>query len=394
MTVPKPKLPPGVSRHADRYGRVTFHARATIDGKRRSLGLHPTPEDASRAVEAALLLTRADGRGLTLAAYGERWLRERGTDGIHRAADKDTSTWRTHVATAHFAAFPLRRIARTDVHRWVKELLATEATSTSTTGRPGARVTERTGLGRKLGTQTIRNALGLLRRALGDAANEGLVGANPATGVRVPRRAADVETWAYLTAAEIDRVLALRLRPEQRAIYTVAIYTGLRGGELWGLRWMDVVLDAERPEIVVARSYRGPTKGGRVRRVPLFRQAREALEAWRREQPGIGAALVFPAETDEDGLAGCHAEGFDAGWPRVRRLAGITRRVRFHDLRHTCGSHLVQGTWGRAWRLEEVREMLGHRSITTTERYAHMAPERLQGARAEQDAATRKETMR
>lgn len=67
-------------------------------------------------------------------------------------------------------------------------------------------------------------------------------------------------------------------------------------------------------------------------------------------------------------------DGYDAGWARARRLAGITRRVRWHDLRHTCASHLVQGTWGRVWSLAEVRDVLGHSSIKQTERYAHLCP--------------------
>lgn len=78
---------------------------------------------------------------------------------------------------------------------------------------------------------------------------------------------------------------------------------------------------------------------------------------------------VWPAA---DGA--CHRDGYDAGWARVLRLAGITRRVRFHDLRHTCASHLVQGTWGRVWTLAEVRTVLGHGSVRLTERYAHLCP--------------------
>ena len=46
--------------------------------------------------------------------------------------------------------------------------------------------------------------------------------------------------------------------------------------------------------------------------------------------------------------------------------------MRFHDLRHTCASHLVRGTWGRRWSLEEVKEYLGHSSIQVTQRYAHL----------------------
>jgi hypothetical protein len=63
--------------------------------------------------------------------------------------------------------------------------------------------------------------------------------------------------------------------------------------------------------------------------------------------------------------------------PGIREQAGIERRVRFHDLRHTCAANLVSGSWGRAWRIEEVRAFLGHSSITTTEIYAHLAPDAL-----------------
>ena len=81
-----------------------------------------------------------------------------------------------------------------------------------------------------------------------------------------------------------------------------------------------------------------------------------------------------------------YAVGHDFGWEDVRdrrakdgeRLGarsrlGITRKVRFHDLRHTCASHLVMGTWGRRWSIEEVSKFLGHSDIQVTQRYAHLA---------------------
>jgi integrase len=60
--------------------------------------------------------------------------------------------------------------------------------------------------------------------------------------------------------------------------------------------------------------------------------------------------------------------------------AGISRRVRWHDLRHSFASSLVAGLWGRPWRLEEVCKVMGHSSITVTERYAHLADDALKGA--------------
>ncbi len=58
----------------------------------------------------------------------------------------------------------------------------------------------------------------------------------------------------------------------------------------------------------------------------------------------------------------------------VLSLAGITRSVRWHDLRHTCGSSLVAGFWGPPQPLIVVRDMLGHSSVSVTEIYAHLGP--------------------
>ena len=60
-----------------------------------------------------------------------------------------------------------------------------------------------------------------------------------------------------------------------------------------------------------------------------------------------------------------------------RMRAGITRRVRFHDLRHTCASHLVMGTWDITLSLMETAQWLGHSSLSVTQRYAHLCPDRL-----------------
>jgi hypothetical protein len=57
----------------------------------------------------------------------------------------------------------------------------------------------------------------------------------------------------------------------------------------------------------------------------------------------------------------------------VLRLCGIERNVRWHDMRHTCASSLIQGLWGGApQRLEVVGKMLNHSTIASTQRYAHL----------------------
>jgi len=115
----------------------------------------------------------------------------------------------------------------------------------------------------------------------------------------------------------------------------------------------------------VQRSFDGPTKNGRSRRVPLLKPAHEALTEWRKVSASTG--LVFPGDRGR-----CRKRGFNAGLSVALKRAEIKRHLRFHDLRHTCASHLVSGTWGGAFTLIEVKEFLGHSSISTTMRYANL----------------------
>jgi integrase len=65
-----------------------------------------------------------------------------------------------------------------------------------------------------------------------------------------------------------------------------------------------------------------------------------------------------------------YREDFDTGWYSALKKAGLSG-VRFHDLRHTTGSHLIMS--GAS--LKDVQEALGHKRIETTLRYAHLSPE-------------------
>ena len=171
-------------------------------------------------------------------------------------------------------------------------------------------------------------------------------------------------------------MFAVDLTEEQRTVFSIAIYQGLRLGEIAALTWERVDLDEERPSLLIAASWKRGTKSGKVRRIPLLKAARAALLRWRPDT-ATRVGLVFPGARGEMYSKG-HCWAWDGGhyrnaenavkhWRGVRERAGITRRVRFHDLRHTCAAHLVSGSWGRAWRLEEVRIFLGHSTITTTE---------------------------
>lgn len=386
-------------RRRNRAGTITvergrFRARGPLrdDGTREALGTFDTRADAKRAIAAAELLDADRPIGTTLAVWGERWLAKRDVRGLR----KERSAWRRHVATHPIADRLVRRITRADVETWIRDVQKTDATRARVFGPKGeAHTVERVPLGRTVSRQTAQHALRILRACLDAAVVEGLAQTNAAADVRLRREGTahhashELEDgteigWAWMTGPEIERLLAVAPRRQTkrarehlercRAIWTVAIFTGLRAGELWGLRWCDVRLDGEHPAIQVRRSYKGPPKTARaVRDVPLLPVAVEALRAWQRTSGAIGDALVFPADA---AAQTCHAEGYDAGLAIYLPIAGITRPgISVRALRHTCASHLIQGSWTtRPLRLEEAQRWLGHSSITVTQRYAHLAP--------------------
>jgi integrase len=134
--------------------------------------------------------------------------------------------------------------------------------------------------------------------------------------------------------------------------------TGLRRGECFHLQWTDI---DEHARILTVRA--SGTKSGKARRIPLNDTVLDMLEAWR--PMAGGSELVFPSPR-----GGGVIHDFKNSWARLMADAGI-EAFRVHDLRHTFASRLVQ----RGHPLYTVSQLLGHSSISMTERYAHLAPE-------------------
>jgi len=361
----------GTGTIVDTRGR--WRARLPDAHGRRTVGTFDSYDDAA----AALLeeLEKLEGvptpRGKLAGAYGSSVLAARAASGHYKAASvaKDVARWRVYVLEDRIAEIPVVDLDAGDVRQWLRRLLT-----------------------RGLAGQTVSNAITTLRAVMRRAVEDDLRTDDPTAGVRLPKgaRARTDAGWDWLRAGEIDALLdalddrvrtsprrLLVRRQSARAIVTVAIFSGLRAGEIWGLPWDRVDLDAGR--ISVTWSYDDAPKAG-LRTVPILAPVREALERWRTEGSSARSRrdLVFPSY---DG--GTHSEGFDAGLHDALRAAGVTRAVRFHDLRHTCASHLLQGTWSpeflaRRLRLEEVRDWLGHSDITVTQRYAHLSADAIQ----------------
>lgn len=168
----------------------------------------------------------------------------------------------------------------------------------------------------------------------------------------------------------IDRADAVRLvdaagaharRPQLANFIRLALHTGCRRGELLGLEWARV--DRRRRLLRLEAEH---TKAGRRRVVPLNDEAGAALDGQREwlRRSSIASPWVFGLAPDR------RITTVQKGFKAACRRAGI-EDFRVHDMRHTFASWLVMA--GAS--LYVVKDLLGHSSITVTERYAHLSPD-------------------
>jgi integrase len=174
--------------------------------------------------------------------------------------------------------------------------------------------------------------------------------------IREERRSANQwrETRGYELFPSLDNTFADHLKP----MVLVSMNTGLRQGELFGLKWANVNL--ERAHLTVEGSN---SKSGKTRHIPLNEEAAAALRIWR-DRNGTARELVFP---NQDGKP---FDNVHKAWTALLTAAEI-KDFRWHDLRHHFASRLVMAGVD----LNTVRELLGHSDIKMTLRYAHLAPE-------------------
>jgi len=222
------------------------------------------------------------------------------------------------------------------------------------------RVTETSRLGRAVTPSTVNRELAILRHLLRLAEEWGYL-------VKVPKIRLAKEPEGRLRFLSEDEIQRLLMACEARTskspfllpIVTLALHTGMRKGEILGLAWERV--DFSRGVLRLEQ-----TKSGRRREIPMNRAVYDAL-----------AALPGPKK---EGLVFRKRDG--AAWGNIRTaFEGACREAkiddfRFHDLRHTCASHLIM----RGRSLKEVQEILGHREFSMTLRYAHLSPDRLRDA--------------
>jgi integrase len=229
-----------------------------------------------------------------------------------------------------------------------------------------------------LRAQTRRNILGLLGAMLSTAKKKGWVSVNVVADYEKPRKGrSDVDgELRYLTLEEVEAVLhAMPDEPVGRtegALILAAAMTGMRRGELLGLRWKDV--DWEARKLRVVRTYVGgkedtPKSESSRRAVPLANRLADELERLRKTSPYT--ADDEPVFTHPGGT-GLPLDGsaVSKSFKRALRRADV-RDVRFHDLRHTFGTMMASSP---NVSMRTLQRWLGHSDPATTAIYAHFAP--------------------
>ena len=197
---------------------------------------------------------------------------------------------------------------------------------------------------------TVNRYLAILKRMFNIAIEWGYAKDNPVKRVKFyPEK--DNLRERILTEIEEDRLLdasSEHLRP----ILVVALNTGMRRGEILNLKWEQIDLEAK--EIRVKS-----TKSGKSRVVDVNSLLVDELEKLKKESRGSQHIFLNPRTGKPYGKLQTSFDG-------ACRRAGI-KGLRFHDLRHTFASRLVE----RGVDLIRVKDLLGHSSVKVTERYTH-----------------------
>ena len=232
-----------------------------------------------------------------------------------------------------------------------------------------------------LSPKTVRNVHIALRRSLADAERFGLVQRNVAALVKAPspRRRA-LETW---TADEVRTFLESVSDDRLAAAYRLLATTGMRRGEVLGLRWTYVDLEAARVQvdqsltIVKGELVWAPPKTARSRRSRSLDGAtvvalREHRRRQNKERLALGEVwadqdLVFCDEAGRE----LHPDRVSRAFTSATKLAAV-RTIRLHDLRHTWATLALQAEIHP----KVVSERLGHATTgITLDVYSHVQPE-------------------
>lgn len=338
-----PRLPTGVNRLPS--GR--FEAVACLPKRKKARRRFSTAQEAANWRARTMLEAKTHGQPKAAPEFSEALDKfEEWSWGRRPATAKWTGWVCNRLRLVEYFQKPIDLITIEDVERWRRELAADG-----------------------LSSRTVDHYLERLKRLFSLCLEWGLIHENPLARVRLGR--GHHERVRYLTQEE-ERALLLAAAPDLRRLITVAIHTGARRGELINLTWDQVDLESRTIRIPATE-----TKGKRDRVLYLNEAGHRAVGKRKR-----GGGYVFPSRRGKrridlkrawkTAIEAAVRGDREAGQKACPSLAG----VHFHDLRHTFASRLVMAGED----LYTVSRLLGHASVTQTERYAHLAPDKLQRA--------------
>jgi integrase len=202
---------------------------------------------------------------------------------------------------------------------------------------------------------TVNRYLSALSKAFSNAVKEWhWLPDNPMR--RVSKKTEPRGVVRYLSDEERAALLKACRESELKPLYLLVLFaltTGMRRGELLGLRWQDI--DLERRMAVLQN-----TKNGDRRSVPIVPEVADLLREHGKVRR-LDNDLVFASAGDD-------AIWFDKYWYRALKVAKI-KDFRFHDLRHTAASYLAMS----GATTPEIAAVLGHRTLQMVKRYAHLS---------------------
>lgn len=304
--------------------------------------------------------TLGEGRSPRLADYLAQWL-----------ADNTDTRWRPNTVTGYTVA--TKRISDAIGHIRLKEL------------KPAHVEAMLNGMAKTHARGTIEFTRNVLRIALNDARRNDLVIRNAAGDARTPKIVTKQSTKPNpLHPDEIPVFLTACRARLYGPLLTLAVYTGLRRGELRGLMWEDI--DMEAGVLTVKHQVQDingqwqvvPTKTDTGERsVPLPTGALAALKMQRRHQ--LEQQVLAGGKWKDQGFVFTNPTGDPLSGSTMGNAfrdaldaAGIPRR-RFHDLRHTFASFLIS----HGADLIAIKELCGHASLqVTVDTYGHLFPNR------------------
>jgi integrase len=333
--------------------------RKTLYGKtRREVDEKLTAAKADR--DSGLLF---DADSLMVARYLERWLADSVRDTV-KATTYETyeRLMRLHLIPA-LGRVKLKNLTPAHVRGLYREKLDSG-----------------------LSPASVQRVHALLHKALKQAVNDGLVARNVTQAVKAPRQQRkeiptlnQEQARIFLEAAKGDRL---------EALYLLAIHTGLRQGELLGLKWGDVDLDRGTLQVrrILSAAKNGPTfttpKNNQGRSVRLTAQAMQALRDHRKRQ--VEERLKHDGFWQDYGFVFTTLVGTPLNRHNVfsRSFKPLLRRAElpdmpFHALRHSFATLMLSG----GEHPKVVQEIMGHSGIRVTmDFYSHVLPDMQKGA--------------